>query len=696
MSRIRLAVLVAAAAVLVPLVLLVRTALLSAGAERDLQHRVVADRIADEMERELTALLHREEERPFAHYRFAYVPEPGEAPGQALVRSPLASPPEEPFLLGWFQVDPDGTVSSPLRPSRPAIAAGLAGPPPTPEAEAAADLIEAAVAGLWSGRRLRELAAEPEAGTGTGGPTPGSTVPLETAGAAKRKKQPAGPEIRESPRNEEAEETDAARAAPKGFLEQLNRAVGLRGERQEKASQIEQVQSANLDEDTLAEEVAGELAEDAAVEARAGSLVPGESASRDLRGEPRASPPPADRSQTPSSPRPSAEPAPKPPTVDVRLEPMVGQGLGGDYMVLYRTVLVGDRAYRQGLVLDIPELLAYLERRVLAAGDLAGRARVLPADTDRAELPVYAFRHRFADPFGPVTAILALEPLPGVGGRTWIVALSLLLVLAAAAGLAAVYRMVSVVVAYAERRNNFVSAVTHELKTPLTAIRMVGEMLRDGIVPDEARRQHYYETLTAEGERLSRLLDNVLELSRLERRGTENKPLELRAGDLGTAVTEAVSVLRPHAEKLGFGLRVQTEEGLPPVLFERDALRQVIFNLVDNALKYSREAAGKTIEVRCRAEGEGVAVAVADRGPGVERRHLEHIFEPFYRGGDELTRTAQGTGIGLALVRGLVERMGGRVRGRNRPGGGFEVSVWLPRVEVACRPSSVAKSPHSL
>ena len=136
-------------------------------------------------------------------------------------------------------------------------------------------------------------------------------------------------------------------------------------------------------------------------------------------------------------------------------------------------------------------------------------------------------------------------------------------------------------------------------------------------------------------------------------------------------------MLAPHAEREGFRLEVDVPEDLPPVRFDRDALLQVLFNLVDNALKYARDASDRTVRIEARAEQGGVRVAVRDSGPGVPESQLSRIFEPFYRSGDELTRTAQGAGIGLALVRELSERMGAALRGVNASGGGFEVSLLL-------------------
>jgi signal transduction histidine kinase len=140
---------------------------------------------------------------------------------------------------------------------------------------------------------------------------------------------------------------------------------------------------------------------------------------------------------------------------------------------------------------------------------------------------------------------------------------------------------------------------------------------------------------------------------------------------------EALDVLEPHARSAGFALELEVEQGLA-ARFDRDALLQVVFNLVDNGLKYARDAGDKRILLVARRDGDRVALLVRDFGPGVPPRHLRHIFEPFWRGERELTRRSKGTGIGLPLVRGLVERMQGGVGGRNLPDGGFEVRVTLP------------------
>ena len=358
---------------------------------------------------------------------------------------------------------------------------------------------------------------------------------------------------------------------------------------------------------------------------------------------------------------------------------MVGRLADPKHLLLYRSVFAGAEALRQGLVLDVDELGRVLRQRALGANRIPGAvlsfANEIVAADAAAPSGEHVYRHRFGEPFDTLTASLSLAPLGGEGGAGTVYGLAVLLALTGIGGLYAVHRMVSVAMAYAERRSNFVAAVTHELKTPLTAIRMYGEMLRDGLVPSDAKRQEYYGTITAESERLSRLIDNVLEFSRLEK-GT--REMQLVIGAVAPVVDEVAELLRPHAAREGFTLRTAFERDLPPVRFERDALFQVLLNLVDNAIKYARGASVHDVTIELRRRGAGVSIAVRDHGPGVAPRHLGRIFEPFHRGEDELVRTTQGTGLGLALVEGLVARMGGSVAGRNAPGGGFEVCVELP------------------
>lgn len=385
---------------------------------------------------------------------------------------------------------------------------------------------------------------------------------------------------------------------------------------------------------------------------------------------PAAAPPAAGAlAQAPAAPLPEAQPA----TEIAAVDPLFGDRLDGGDLLLVRTVLFGGRGYRQGLVLDGNALGAWLRAQVLEGRELPGLD--LQVETADAAVSAGPFAHRFAEPFDAVAAILTLPPLPGDGGAGTVLRLSALLVAVAGLALLALYRMVAVALRFAERRSNFVAAVSHELKTPLTSIRMYGEMLRDGLAPTEEKRVEYARTITAESERLSRLIDNVLEFARTER---GERRAALRSGPLADEVAAVVEMLRPHARGDGFTLALEAEADLPPVRHDRDALSQILVNLVDNALKYARAATDRVVHIRLAASGGGVAISVRDHGPGVPAAQLDRVFELFHRGEDELTRTTRGTGLGLALVRSLAERMGARVSARNAAGGGFEVEILFP------------------
>ena len=659
MKRIRIVFAVLAVVLLVPTGLLVRRALESVEVERAARHRTLAERVFDEMERSLSAFLSREEERPFGHYRFYFTPEGAVLGVGALARSPLADPPDRDFVVGYFQVDPDGGVHSPLRPRDEEAARAAGDYRPTADVERSATETLRVVTAYWAARpspaaEMPVPADEEQA--------PGTTVSLLDAG------KDAEAERARSLDDEERYEAKAQRevfASAYDAIQSLNRGALSRASRSRKVMEIEQR--------TVPELRAPEATMQGAPPRRA---TIGEEAGFDLAAEPFEGALEGDSSVAASEALARARAPKRSRTVRIALDPLIGRSIDQKHLLLYRTVLVDNEGYRQGLVVDIPKLTEFLRRETLGDGALP-RANlvfttklegVIPGDEEGS----YAYRHRFAEPFDDLAVGLRLAPLADVSGTGSVYLLSILLLLAGSAGLFAVYRMVGVTVSFAERRSNFVAAVSHELKTPLTAIRMYAEMLRDGIVPSEPKRQEYYGTITSESERLSRLINNVLEFSRLEK-GT--RQMNLVAGSLGPVVEEMAELLWPHAEREGFTLQVESDPDLPPVRYDRDALLQVLFNLVDNAIKYAREAPQRLISLECRRRDGGVAVLVRDRGPGVAPRHLTQLFEPFFRGETELTRRTKGSGIGLALVKGLVERMDAGISGRNAEGGGFEVSI---------------------
>ncbi len=223
------------------------------------------------------------------------------------------------------------------------------------------------------------------------------------------------------------------------------------------------------------------------------------------------------------------------------------------------------------------------------------------------------------------------------------------------------------------RKTTFVSNVSHELKTPLTTIRMYAEILEEGRIRDEARRRSYLETIGHESRRLARLVNNVLDFSRLEQGRKRYRPEPL---DLAEAVREVVSRETPRLQAAG--LRVEGLDGaLPcPVRVDRDALEQILLNLLDNAVKYA--GAGRRLEISLDQTGGRARLRVRDHGPGIPAAHRAKVFESFHRVDDTLTTRTPGSGLGLSIARRLARDLGGDLEFDAPPGGGARFTFTLP------------------
>ncbi len=215
-----------------------------------------------------------------------------------------------------------------------------------------------------------------------------------------------------------------------------------------------------------------------------------------------------------------------------------------------------------------------------------------------------------------------------------------------------------------ERKTSFVSNVSHELKTPLTSIRLCAEMLSEGRAKDDAARARYLDVITKESGRLTRLVDNVLDFGRLEQ---NRRKYDLSDVDLCGLVRGAAESQRSRVEAAGMALSV--EIAATPVVrrVDGDAVSQIVVNLIDNAVKYAAD--GKQVDVSVAADG---TVVVADRGPGIPKRDRERVFERFYRCDDSLAAKSSGSGLGLSIARRLAEGMGGHLVCTAREGGGAE------------------------
>jgi signal transduction histidine kinase len=241
--------------------------------------------------------------------------------------------------------------------------------------------------------------------------------------------------------------------------------------------------------------------------------------------------------------------------------------------------------------------------------------------------------------------------------RYWYFSIISVVLLAVTLGLASLWRNARAQIKLAQKKDDFISAVSHELRTPLTSIRMYSEMLEKNWVKSQDKVAEYYGNMRQESERLSRLIENVLDFSRIQR---GRKKYAFNAGDMNKCVADVVEMMKPYALLKGFSIK--TELGrLEQSVFDSDAVTQIVVNLLDNAIKYARNAEDKTITVRTGRDGQFVLIEVEDHGPGVPHRQREKIFEEFYRSGAESTRETAGTGLGLALVKKFAEAHNGFV-----------------------------------
>ena len=708
LGRLRLGAAVVGVGLLSALGLLVERAMESASMEAQLRHQMVAERIFDEMERELSGLIELEESRPFLHWRYAYVPEValeynGYQTNPTLSRSPLADPPTAPHVIGYFQLNPDGRLVTPMHPHD---GSELAGP--------AVAAVEVELAALTAG-----LAGFGEA------PAPPAEPPQMVSVWQAVEKQPSRPAAIEAP----APAADPAALKLAAEQEQQHKI-------EQQASKKALADNTELPSSRLNELVGSTYRGASSRSGRAprnlkqqawqvdnysneAPLNPGDEYTQQIAQpvevlEPEPEAPVAEdtglaEAQQDQAVAPDDAPVeyeyvevmvpapvvvPPPGEVDVVVSPFQVEAVD-EAVLLSRTVRIDRRTWVQGVALRRGALQSLLVDRAVASSSLAsltgiswdgGALNPVAAPPKTRSYSVsklgpsdyaYRFDHAFAEPFTELSLQLGLLELPQEDRLAveFVPILSLLVALIAAVGLAAAYRMVVASLVLADQRRDFVSAVTHELKTPLTSIRMYSEMLEAGMVPGEDRKREYYTTIRAESERLGRLVDDVLTFSRLHTvKGRERGP----DGRLGDAVDEVARILGPQASARGFTLEVEVGPEARERTVDRDATVQILLNLLDNALKFCENSPDKRTTLFARVEGGALRFGVRDRGPGVPPERVTQIFEPFFRGERELVRETRGTGIGLALVAGLARQAGGSARARNHPEGGLEVSVLLP------------------
>jgi len=247
----------------------------------------------------------------------------------------------------------------------------------------------------------------------------------------------------------------------------------------------------------------------------------------------------------------------------------------------------------------------------------------------------------------------------------------------------------------AEQQMEFVSAVSHELRTPLAVIRSAGENLADGVIDDRQQVRRYGALIQSEGRRLTEMVEQVLEFAGAQS-GRQN--YELRPVQVGEVVETVLAACQSLVAEGGFTVDTQIQPYLPPVMADAAALRNSIQNLLSNAMKYGGEQRWVGLKAQSVAgeRGREVRITVEDHGLGISPADLPHIFEPFYRGREVAAAQIHGNGLGLSLVKRIIEAHGGRVSVESVPTRGSAFTLHLPVMapagEVSGKPESILDS----
>jgi len=696
--RLAVAVIVFFCAVTVPAGLLVERAWQQMRWQVFHQYRLMAETLTTRIDAQLRQLVEQEEARAFDDFNFAVA---GGADGGRVRVSPLAAFPVNgalPGVIGHFQVDSAGRYSSPLVPTAAVRYADYGVSADEYAARVAYDSRMQAILGQPAARIAARADEQREAGPLDGGGT-AITVDADpvadTAGTA-----PPASNVFERLRDTQR----APAAAVPSYGELAERKLDARLATQSRVADAQSaaaappapaVRTSRREQAVLYAPAKGEMS--GAVE-RDRPIAPvdvsgavSDALSSRMAGVDDAKA--ATNAATAAAPASDSASTPRLRLFESELEPMSFARLDARHFVLFRNAWRDGERYIQGVLIDgqaflAGAILAPWQASALAAGAdlaIAWRGAVLALErADDGPIATAAsvqqgellYRARLAAPLAALELVYSVRELPlGASARylLWVGAAMLLVLLG---GCIVVYRASRGQLRLIRQQRDFVSAVSHELKTPLTAIRMYSEMLEAGWA-DDAKKATYYGYIRTESERLSRLIANVLTLGRMER---GQDALHLIATPLGELMGRIVARIATQIEVAGFTLERRWAEDAASmrITVDEDALTQILINLVDNAIKFTPAGHPRRIELSCTVIADRrVRITLRDHGAGVPPAQMRHIFERFYRGGDELTRETVGTGIGLALVRELASAMRGTVTVENaNPGAAF--SLYLP------------------
>ena len=367
-------------------------------------------------------------------------------------------------------------------------------------------------------------------------------------------------------------------------------------------------------------------------------------------------------------------------TMDISIESFQVE-LNNRYIAFYRSVLRGEENFVQGFVVDLREYLksiVSLEINDYENSDnhlslrFFNKGEQIISFGDRNRKTLKVFEEPLTEPLDGITLAMYIDEDAEkssssdqlISNGDLLVLIGGIMFLLLGGGLVSIYRLTQSQLNLAQKRQDFISAVSHELKTPLTSIKMYAELLQNSWVANEEKRHKYYNLIASEAERLTRLIQNVLNLSKLD---GNRWTVQLRQDRPKAVLDDFVATYTRNVEKNGFSLTVSCDTSASEVslMMDRDAVMQILMNLVDNSLKFSKNADYKMIVIELKKEGNHVYLAVRDYGPGIPPSEMKKVFQEFYRVENEMTRETKGTGIGLSMVKKLCARSGMTIEPEN-------------------------------
>ncbi|TVO69000.1 sensor histidine kinase [Sedimenticola selenatireducens] len=664
------------------------------------RYRVQAEELTGRINNQLNKLVDSETLRSFTDYSFLVVA--GDTTANFLQRSALSAFPinsDIPGMIGYFQVDDQGSLTTPLLPAqlKQADRYGIAA-----EELMARQSLQSRMQQILSQNRLvvggtpGRLMATPEIKSKP--IRPDTSVSLESAAPAELANKLELRALKDVVPEHEVEgyakqEARAPTLQGQAAFDQLNRADV---QRQPAKKQILSKSIGRVEDLKLDKRYEAKLAEEQAITALKEKLSQQEQSA--IRRERSVMPAPSavvEQDEAVADSSAMVQSGVRINTFESEIDAFEFSLLDSGHFVLFRKVWRDGRRYIQGMLIEQGPFLESLIAGSFSETALSEMSELLVAyrgelirtfggkRSDRYYASVeelsgaLLYRSSLSAPLNDLEVIYSISHLPaGPGGQiiNWVAAT---LILIMCGGFYLMYRLGLRQIALARQQQDFVSAVSHELKTPLTSIRMYGEMLREGWASEEKKRV-YYDYIHDESERLTRLINNVLQLARMTRHDLQ---LDCRPVTIAESMDGIRSKITSQVERAGFELNLNGDAANSDrqILLDGDSFSQIVINLVDNAIKFSAKSAIKRIDISATiARDSQVVFTVRDYGPGVPRDQMKKIFRLFYRTENELTRETIGTGIGLALVSQLTLAMKGRVDVINQqPGAAFRVSFPL-------------------